>query len=389
MQNLESLNVAGKRVLVRVDYNVPIKGGVIQDDTRITASLPTLTALLSRGASLVLMSHLGRPKGGPDPKYSLAPVAQALSRVLGTPVKFIASLPGSDETLAAVQALKPGEVALLENVRFEAGEEKNDPALVDKFARLGDAFVLDAFGSAHRAHASVSGVAAQLPHAAGTLLQTEVDALDRLINNPAHPYVVIIGGAKVSDKIKVIENLLPKVDRLLIGGGMAYTFIKSRGGQIGESIHEDDQLELAGRLLGEYGGKIMLPTDVIAADAFDAAANTQVVPSGEIPDGWQGLDAGPETVKAYTAALQGAKTVFWNGPLGVFEFEKFAGGTNAVAEAVADLGADTYSVVGGGDSVSAINKSGQASKVSHVSTGGGASLELLEGQKLPGVEAMN
>ncbi|AZI41799.1 phosphoglycerate kinase [Deinococcus psychrotolerans] len=388
MKNLDSLNVKGKRVLVRVDYNVPIKGGVIQDDTRITASLPTLQALLASGASLVLMSHLGRPKAGPDPKYSLAPVAQALSKVLGLPVKFIASLPSSPETLAAVQALGSGEVALLENVRFEAGEEKNDPALALKLAQLGDAFVLDAFGSAHRAHASVSGVAGKLPHAAGSLLQTEVDALDKLINNPAHPYVVIIGGAKVSDKIKVIENLLPKVDKLLIGGGMAYTFIKSRGGQIGQSIHEDDQLALAGRLLSEYADKIMLPTDVIAADAFDETANTKVVPSDQIPDGWQGLDAGPETVKAYIAALQGAKTVFWNGPLGVFEFAKFAGGTNAVAGAVAELGADTYSVVGGGDSVSAINKSGQASKVSHVSTGGGASLELLEGQPLPGVEAM-
>ncbi|WP_420596495.1 phosphoglycerate kinase [Deinococcus sp.] len=388
MQNLDSLNVSGKRVLVRVDYNVPMSGSVIQDDTRITASLPTLNILLEKGASLVLMSHLGRPKGGPDPKYSLKPIVDTLSKALGKPVQFIGSLPGSDETLAAVQALKPGEVALLENVRFEAGEEKNDPALVDKLARLGDAFVLDAFGSAHRAHASVSGVAAKLPHAAGMLLQTEVDALDKLINNPAHPYVVIIGGAKVSDKIKVIENLLPKVDKLLIGGGMAYTFIKARGGMIGDSIHEDDQLDLAKRLLSEYAGKIMLPTDVIAADAFDKDANTKVVQSNEIPDDWQGLDAGPETVKAYTAALQGAKTVFWNGPLGVFEFEKFAGGTNAIAKAVGDLGSGTYSVVGGGDSVSAINKSGQASKVSHVSTGGGASLELLEGQALPGVVAM-
>ena len=387
MQNLESLNVSGKRVLVRVDYNVPISGGVIQDDTRITASLPTLNKLLEMGASLVLLSHLGRPKGGPDPKYSLKPVVDTLSKALGQPVEFIGSLPGSDETLKAVQALEPGEVALLENVRFEAGEEKNDPALVNKLARLGDAFVLDAFGSAHRAHASVSGVATKLPHAAGTLLQTEVNALDKLINNPAHPYVVIIGGAKVSDKIKVIENLLPKVDKLLIGGGMAYTFIKSRGGMIGESIHEDDQLDLARRLLSEYPDKIMLPTDVIAADAFDKDANTKVVPSGEIPGGWQGLDAGPDTVKAYTAALQGAKTVFWNGPLGVFEFEKFAGGTNAIAKAVADLGG-AYTVIGGGDSVSAINKSGQAGKVSHVSTGGGASLELLEGQALPGVEAM-
>ena len=254
-------------------------------------------------------------------------------------------------------------------------------------ARLGDAFVLDAFGSAHRAHSSVSGVAGELPHAAGLLLQREVDALGRLLHDPARPYVVIIGGAKVSDKIKVIENLLPKVDRMLIGGGMAYTFIKSQGGQIGASIHEDDQLDLAKRLLAEYGDKLMLPTDVIAADAFSADANTKIVPSDQIPDGWQGLDAGPDTVKAYTEALQGAKTVFWNGPLGVFEFEAFAGGTNAIAKAVGNL-SDAYTVIGGGDSVSAINKSGQADKVSHISTGGGASLELLEGQALPGVEAM-
>ncbi|OLV18514.1 phosphoglycerate kinase [Deinococcus marmoris] len=388
MQNLNQLNISGKRVLVRVDYNVPIKDGVVQDDTRVTASLPTIKKLLEMGAaSVVLMSHFGRPKNGPEAKYSLKPVADVLSKTLGQDVTFIDSLPSSDETLVAVRNLKAGAVALLENVRFEAGEEKNDAGLNAKLARLGDAFVLDAFGSAHRAHSSVSGVAGELPHAAGLLLQREVDALGKLLHDPARPYVVIIGGAKVSDKIKVIENLLPKVDRMLIGGGMAYTFIKSRGGKIGESIHEDDQLELAKRLLAEYGDKLMLPSDVIAADAFDANANTKVVPSGEIPDGWQGLDAGPDTVKAYKEALQGAKTVFWNGPLGVFEFEAFAGGTNAIAATVGNL-AGAYTVIGGGDSVSAINKSGQADKVSHISTGGGASLELLEGQALPGVEAM-
>ncbi|GAA5504119.1 phosphoglycerate kinase [Deinococcus xinjiangensis] len=388
MQNLNTLNVNGKRVLVRVDYNVPVKDGVVQDDTRITASVPTIQKLLDGGASVVLMSHFGRPKNGPEDKYSLKPVAASVEKALGRPVKFIASLPSSEETLAAVQALKPGEVALLENVRFEAGEEKNDAALNDKLAKLGDAFVLDAFGSAHRAHSSVSGVAEKLPHAAGGLLQTEVDALSKLLTNPERPYIVIIGGAKVSDKIKVIENLLPKVDKLLIGGGMAYTFIKSQGGKIGESIHEDDQLDLAKRLLSEYGDKIMLPVDVIAADAFDANANTQVVPSGEIPDGWQGLDAGPETVKLYSDALKGAKTVFWNGPLGVFEFEKFAGGTNAIAAAVGSLKNQAYTVIGGGDSVSAINKSGKADQIDHISTGGGASLELLEGKELPGVVAM-
>lgn len=387
MKTLDQLSFSNKRVLVRVDYNVPIKDGVIQDDTRISASLPTIRKLLAGGSGVVLMSHLGRPKGGPDPRYSLEPITARLSELLGQPVKFIGSLPGSDETLEQVQALKPGEVALLENVRFEAGEEKNDAGLNAKLARLGDAFVLDAFGSAHRAHSSVSGVADLLPHAGGLLLEAEVTALGKLLHDPARPYVVIIGGAKVSDKLKVIENLLPRVDRMLIGGGMAYTFIKAQGGRVGESIHEDDQLELAARLLSEFGDKLMLPSDVVAADRFAADARTQVVQANAIPDGWQGLDAGPITRKIYTEALQGAKTVFWNGPLGVFEFEAFSGGTNAIARAVADL-QGAYTVIGGGDSVSAINRSGQADRVSHISTGGGASLELLEGQKLPGVEAM-
>ncbi|WP_394650459.1 phosphoglycerate kinase [uncultured Deinococcus sp.] len=388
MQNLNTLDVQGKRVLVRVDYNVPVKGGVVQDTTRVTASLPTIRALQAAGArNIVLMSHFGRPKNGPEDKYSLAPVAPVLQEALGQPVTFLPGLPDSEETLSAVQALPEGAVALLENVRFAAGEEKNDAGLSSRFARLGDAFVLDAFGSAHRAHSSVSGVAAELPHAAGTLLQTEVDALSRLLENPERPYVVIIGGAKVSDKLKVIENLLPKVDRMLIGGGMAYTFIKAQGGKIGNSIHEDDQLGLAERLLAEYGDKLMLPTDVVAADRFAEDAQTQVVAANAIPEGWEGLDAGPETRRAYADALRGAKTVFWNGPLGVFEFAAFAGGTNAIAEAVANL-EGAYTVIGGGDSVSAINQSGQGDRVSHISTGGGASLELLEGKKLPGVEAM-
>ncbi|MFC5847881.1 phosphoglycerate kinase [Deinococcus petrolearius] len=388
MQNLNTLDVQGKRVLVRVDYNVPVKDGVVQDTTRVTASLPTIRALQAAGArNIVLMSHFGRPKNGPEEKYSLAPVAPVLQEALGQPVTFLPGLPDSDGTLEAVQALPEGAVALLENVRFSAGEEKNDAGLSGRFARLGDAFVLDAFGSAHRAHSSVSGVAAELPHAAGTLLQTEVDALSRLLENPERPYVVIIGGAKVSDKLKVIENLLPKVDRMLIGGGMAYTFIKAQGGKIGNSIHEDDQLGLAERLLTEYGDKLMLPTDVVAADRFAEDAQTQIVAADAIPDGWEGLDAGPETRRAYADALRGAKTVFWNGPLGVFEFAAFAGGTNAIAEAVANL-EGAYTVIGGGDSVSAINQSGQGDRVSHISTGGGASLELLEGQKLPGVEAM-
>lgn len=388
MQNLSQLGVKGKRVLVRVDYNVPVGDGVVQDDTRITASVPTIKKLLDGGASVVLMSHFGRPKNGPEDKYSLKPVAEAVSRALGQDVKFIPSLPGSDETLQAVQALRPGEVALLENVRFEAGEEKNDAALNDKLAKLGDAFVLDAFGSAHRAHSSVSGVAGKLPHAAGGLLQSEVDALGKLLHAPEHPYVVIIGGAKVSDKIKVIENLLPKVDRMLIGGGMMFTFIKARGGQIGNSLVEDDQLDLAKGLLEKYGDKLLLPTDAVAADKFAADAQSKVVPADQIPDGWMGLDIGPDTQRAYADALQGAKTVFWNGPMGVFEFDQFAAGTNAVAAAVGSLKDQAYTVVGGGDSVSAINKSGKADQIDHISTGGGASLELLEGKELPGVVAM-
>ena len=387
MQTLDQLDVSGKRVLVRVDYNVPIKDGVIQDDTRISASLPTIQRLLKGGASVVLMSHLGRPKGGPDPKYSLSPITDRLSELLGQPVRFISGTPGSAETLAQVQTLKPGEVALLENVRFEAGEEKNDPALNEKLSKLGDAFVLDAFGSAHRAHSSVSGVAGLLPHAGGLLLAAEVTALGKLLDGAERPYVVIIGGAKVSDKLKVIENLLPAVDRMLIGGGMAYTFVKAQGGKIGKSIHENDFLDKANELLAKFGDKIVLPTNTLAGDAFNADANTRVVPTADIPDDWEGMDIGPDSQKAFAAALEGARTVFWNGPMGVFEFAKFASGTNAIAKAVADL-QGAYTVIGGGDSVSAINKSGQADRVSHISTGGGASLELLEGQKLPGVEAM-
>jgi phosphoglycerate kinase len=386
MKNLESLDVAGKRVLVRVDYNVPIENGVIEDDTRITASLPTVNYLLSHGASVILMSHLGRPKGVDD-KFRLAPVAAQLEKVLGKPVKYISSKPASVETAKALEGIKPGEVALLENVRFESGEEKNDPELNRSLAALGDAFVLDAFGSAHRAHSSVSGVAGLLPHAGGLLLEAEVKALGTLTENPVAPYIVIIGGAKVSDKLKVIENLLPKVDRMLIGGGMAYTFVKASGGKIGKSIHEDDYMDTAKRLLEQYPGKIVLPSDTLAGDAFSNDANTKVFPTGDIPDDWEGMDIGPESIKAFSSALEGAKTVFWNGPMGVFEFEKFANGTNAIAKVVANL-QGAYTVIGGGDSVSAIHQSGQADKISHISTGGGASLELLEGKILPGVAAL-
>jgi phosphoglycerate kinase len=390
MKTLDSLEVSGKRVLVRVDYNVPMEDGVVTDDTRIVASLPTIKNLLQRGASVILMSHLGRPKGVDD-KYRLGQVAKKLEEVLGQSIKYIPSKPASDETAQVLQGIKPGEVALLENVRFESGEEKNDAELNRKLAQLGDAFVLDAFGSAHRAHSSVSGVAGLLPHAAGFLLETEVSQLSRLLNDPVHPYAVILGGAKVSDKIAVIENLLPRVDTMLIGGAMAFTFIKAQGGQIGKSLVEDDKLELARNLIEQAkarGMKLLLPTDVVIAQEIKEGAENRVVAADAIPDGWMGLDIGPESQKAYKAALEGAKTVFWNGPMGVFEVKPFDKGTFALANAVAELSSSAFTVVGGGDSVAAVNDSGDAPKIGHISTGGGASLELLEGKTLPGVAAL-
>jgi phosphoglycerate kinase len=390
MKTLDSLEVSGKRVLVRVDYNVPMEDGVVTDDTRIVGSLPTIKNLLQRGASVVLMSHLGRPKGVED-KYRLAPVAKKLEEVLGQSVKYIASKPASDDTAKELQSLQPGEVALLENVRFESGEEKNDAELNRKLAQLGDAFVLDAFGSAHRAHSSVSGVAGLLPHAAGFLLEQEVAQLSRLLNDPVHPYAVILGGAKVSDKIAVIENLLPRVDTMLIGGAMAFTFIKARGGQVGKSLVEDDKLDLARDLVEKAqsrGVKLLLPTDVVIAQEIKENTENRVVPADQIPDGWMGLDIGPDSRAAYTAAISDAKTVFWNGPMGVFEVKPFDAGTFALAHAVAQLSSSAFTVVGGGDSVAAINDSGDAPKIGHISTGGGASLELLEGKTLPGVAAL-
>jgi phosphoglycerate kinase len=386
MKTLNSLDINGKRVLVRVDYNVPVENGVVTDDTRITASLETIQLLLERGASVILMSHFGRPKGVDD-KYRLLPVVPVLEKALGKSVLYVQSNPASAETALALTGLKAGEVALLENVRFEAGEEKNDAALNAALAALGDAFVLDAFGSAHRAHSSVSGVAGLLPHAAGLLLEKEMVQLGKLLEHPVSPYVVIIGGAKVSDKLKVIENLLPKVDKMLIGGGMAYTFVKAMGGKIGKSIHEDDFLETAKRLLEQFGSKIVLPTDTLAGDKFAADAKTQVFATNAIPDDWEGMDIGPESQKVFASALENAQTVFWNGPMGVFEFPAFASGTNAVAAALAKI-QGAFTVVGGGDSVAAINETGYASKIDHISTGGGASLELLEGKTLPGVAAL-
>ncbi len=398
MKTLDQLDVAGKRVLVRADFNVPLEdhleNGVmhkaISDDTRIVASLPTIRELTNRGASVILMSHLGRPKGV-DESQRLEPVAWRLGQLLGTPIRYVKSLPSSSETAKALQDLHPGEVALLENVRFEPGEEKNAPELNRALASLGDIFVLDAFGSAHRAHSSVSGVAGLLPNAAGYLLEKEVTSLSRLLNDPIHPYVVVLGGAKVSDKITVLENLLPRVDRLLVGGAMAFTFIKALGGHVGKSLVEDDQLELARDLLRkakEKDTQLLLPHDVVIATEIKEGAQAQISPADQIPEGWMGLDIGPKTRALYIEALQDAKTVFWNGPMGVFEVKPFDAGTRAIAEGIAAL-SEAFTVVGGGDSVAAVNETGLGMKIGHISTGGGASLELLEGKTLPGIKALD
>jgi len=394
MRTLKDFHAAGKRVLVRVDFNVPIKEGQVKDETRVAAAIPTLKHLLEQGATLVLLSHLGRPKGGYEEASSLAPVAPVLEKHLGKPVIFIGGspelTPASDATLKRVKAAPSGSVILLDNVRFEPGEEKNDPALAQKFARLGDAFVLDAFGSAHRAHASVTGVAQFLPSYAGFLMEKEVESIGRVLHNPEKPYWVVLGGAKVSDKIGVIENLLPKVTGMVIGGAMAFTFIKAQGGQVGKSLVEDDKLDLARNLLkkaADLGVKLLLPTDVVAAQKIEAGAPTRIMPAGAIEPDWMGLDIGPESAQAFAHALQGAKTVLWNGPMGVFEVDDFARGTLAIGEAIARL-EGAFTVIGGGDSVAAANKLGMAERFSHVSTGGGASLELLELGTLPGIEAL-
>lgn len=395
MRTLKDFNPAGQRVLVRVDFNLPIKEGRVKDQTRISAAIPTLMHLLEQGATLVLFSHLGRPKGGYEDVSSLAPVAPVLEKHLGKPVTFIGGsaelTPASDATLEKVKAAPAGSVILLDNVRFEAGEEQNDDALSQKFARLGEAFVLDAFGSAHRAHASVTGVTRYLPSYAGFLMEKEVSSIGKVLHHPEKPYWVVLGGAKVSDKIGVIENLLPKVTGLVIGGAMAFTFIKAQGGSVGRSLVEDDKLDLARDLLkkaADLGVKLLLPTDVLAAQKIEAGTLSKTMPASAIEAEWMGLDIGPDSAKAFAHALQGAKTVLWNGPMGVFEVDDFAKGTLMVGEAIARL-QGAYTVIGGGDSVAAANKLGMAEKFSHVSTGGGASLELLELGTLPGIEALS
>jgi len=409
-KTLKDVELGGKRVVMRVDFNVPIKGGVIGDDTRVRAALPSIRYVLEQGASLVLMSHLGRPKGkGYEADFSLKPVAEHLAKLLEKPVAFAADCLAAD---AEAAALKPGEVLVLENTRFykeeEAKVKKTDDmtdeelkakkaelkekqqAMAQKLASYGEIFVNDAFGTAHRAHASTAVICRYIgTSVAGFLMEKEIRYLGNAVNNPERPFVAILGGAKVSDKLAVVKNLLDKVDTLIIGGGMAYTFLKAQGHDVGKSLCEEDQLDYAREMIAKAkaGGKqFLLPVDNVAADRFDAAAAVQTV-GNDIPAGWMALDIGPKTTELYAEAIRGSKTVVWNGPMGCFEMAPFAAGTLGVCRAVADSGAT--SIIGGGDSVAAVNQSGLAEKMTHISTGGGASLEFLEGKELPGVAALN
>jgi phosphoglycerate kinase len=387
---IRDIDLTGKRVLVRVDFNVPLDGTTITDDTRIRAAIPTLKAILvAAPRSVALMSHLGRPKGGPDPKYSLAPVAPALAALLGVDVAFAADCVG-EAAEAAVAGLPNGGVVLLENTRFHPSEEKNDLALAEQMAKLGDVFVNDAFGSAHRAHSSTEGVARFLPAVSGLLLEKEIDYLGTALEAPTRPFVAILGGAKVSDKIAVIEALLGKCDVLLIGGGMANTFFAAQGVAMGNSLVEADAIETAKALMAQSAGKLVLPVDAVLGDKFDEAANTQTIDvSAGVPDGWAIYDVGPKTVELFRGKLANAKTVVWNGPMGVFEKKPFAAGTTAVAHILAEITqAGAVTIIGGGDSVAAVEDAGVADRVTHISTGGGASLEMLEGKVLPGLEAL-
>jgi phosphoglycerate kinase len=388
LDDLIAEGIGGRRVLVRADLNVPLDGDVITDDGRVRASVPTIKKLTDAGARVVVAAHLGRPKGAPDPKYSLAPVARRLGELLGFEVPLASDVVGAS-TRSTVDALADGAVALLENVRFDARETSKDEseraALAAEFAALAEVFVSDGFGVVHRKQASVYDLARELPAYVGDLVLAELTVLRKLTGDPERPYVVVLGGSKVSDKLAVIDALLPRVDRLLVGGGMCFTFLAAQGHGVGDSLLEPDMVDTCKRLLGD--DKILLPTDIVVADDFSAEANTRVVATSEIPDGWKGLDIGPESVGAFAEVLAGARTVFWNGPMGVFELAPFADGTRGVANAIGESSA--YSVVGGGDSAAAVRQLGiPEDAFSHISTGGGASLEFLEGKELPGITVL-
>lgn len=390
IKTIEGVDVAGKRVLVRVDFNVPIKDGVVTDDTRIRAALPTIEYLVKGGAKVVLMSHLGRPAGeGFEKKFTLAPAAARLGELIDAPVAFAADTVG-DDAKAKIAALSDGEIVVLENLRFDKREKKNDSEFCKMLAELGDVYVNDAFGTAHRAHASTAGVAALLPAYAGFLLAGEVKTLGGMLDDPKRPFVAILGGSKVSDKVGVIDALIDKADTIIIGGGMCFTFLLAQGYEVGTSLKEEDWVERAGEMLKkaeERGVKMLLPTDVVVADKFAEDANTATCTADAMPSDMMGLDIGPETEAAYAAAIAEGKTVFWNGPMGVFEMKAFEHGTKAVAEAVA-VNKEAATIIGGGDSVAAVNKFDLASEMTFISTGGGASMELVEGKPLPGVEAL-
>ena len=384
-KTVKDFDVNNKKVLVRVDFNVPIKEGKIVDDTRVQAALPTIQYLLDNNAAVILCSHLGRPKGEPNPEYSMGPVAEYLGTLIKNKVSFAEDCIGPVAEKAAAE-LKPGEVLVLENTRFHKEETKNAPEMSQKLAALADLFINDAFGSAHRAHASTEGVAHFLPAASGFLLEKEIKYLGEVVANPEHPFAAILGGAKISDKIGVIKNLLTKADYILIGGGMANTFLKAKGLDVADSLVENEALDTAKSLMAEAGDKIKLPIDVAIADDFNADANLKYMDTANIPAGWRILDIGPETVKLFSGIIANCKTVVWNGPMGVFEFKKFAEGTFGIAKAVAV--SQSVSVIGGGESVAAIKQSGLADQITHISTGGGASLEMLEGITLPGLAAL-
>jgi phosphoglycerate kinase len=384
-KTVKDIDLKGKRVFMRVDFNVPMAEGKVTDDKRIKAALPTIKYVLEQGAALILASHLGRPKGGPAPEFSLKAASDVLAGHLGIPVKMAPDTVGPEVEKMAKE-LKPGEVLMLENTRFHKGEEKNDLELAKQMAALAEIYVNDAFGSAHRAHSSTEGIAQFLPAVSGFLMEQELEYLGRAVSNPEHPYIAILGGAKISDKIMVVETLAAKCDKLIIGGGMANTFLTAKGLNMQDSLVEAEAVETAKNLLAKLGDKLVLPVDAVIADKFEAEANSQVVDVDKIPAGWRMLDVGPKTLELYKKTLHGAKLVVWNGPVGVFEMPRFAEGTFALAKLLAESGATT--VIGGGDSASAVKKAGVAKQMTHVSTGGGASLEFLEGKELPGVAAL-